>query len=196
MSCSCNCNPCSCTTTCDSSNETIASSLNNFITSFYGTLEKSCVNNQVIWVLPCNLDSGNPSFPRNAGEGLACYFSRFMESFLAAQETSVGNKGYQTTVLTNSNHTLFVSSDFINQDYTGTLSGPVDIVLSSNGAVAGDEFYISFTGLVITAVNNIEIKSDATNLLTINSPGTLTGYLKAVYTGSAWKLTLTSTNIV
>lgn len=196
MSCSCNCNPCECSATCDAANEPLSSSLNNFITSFFGTLTKTCVNNQVVWTLPCNLDVGDPTFPREAGEGLACYFLRFINTFEAAQQFSVGNKGYESTVLTNGNVVLFRASDAINQDFTGTLTGPVDITLSSNGATIGDEFYISFTGLNITAVNNIEITSDAVSLLVMNSPGAVTGYLKAVYTGTAWKLTSTTTNIV
>lgn len=195
MSCSCNCNPCSCTATCDAENEPLSSALNNFIVSFFGTLTKSCVNNQVVWTLPCDLDVGDASFPRTPGEGIACYFLRFITTFEAAQQFSVGNKGYRSTALTNGNIVLFRTIDVINQDFTGTLTGPVDITISSNGALVGDEFYISFTGLVITAVNNIEITSDATSLLLVSSPGTLTGYLKAVYTGTAWKLTLTSLNI-
>lgn len=195
MSCGCNCNPCTCSS-CDAENEPLASSLNNFITTFFGTPQKSCVNNQVVWTLPCDLATGNPLFPRDSGEGLACYFSRFVETFLSSQQFAVGNKGYESTILTNTDEVLFVNTDFINQDFTGTLTGPVDIFLSSNGAVLGDEFYISFTGLNITAVNNIEILSDAVSLLVIDSPGAVTGYFKAVYTGSAWKLTLTSQNIV
>ena len=79
MSCSCNCNPCHCST-CDSTNEPLASALNNFITAFFGSLTKTCVNGQVQWVLPCDLDFGLPSFPRNAGEGIACYFLRYVQT--------------------------------------------------------------------------------------------------------------------
>lgn len=75
MSCSCNCNPCT-ETTCDTANEPLASSLNNFITAFFGSLTKTCVNNQIVWVLPCDLDNGFPGYPRVIGEGLACYFLR------------------------------------------------------------------------------------------------------------------------
>lgn len=195
MSCSCNCNPCTCGTACNAADEPLSSALNNFITSFYGTVTRTCVNNEVIWTLPCDLDSGDPDFPRNSGEGLACYFLRFINEFEAAQQFSVGNKGFRTRVLTNADVLLFRNVDVINQDFTGTLTGPVDIVISSNGAVNGDEFYLSFTGLVITATNNIEIKSDATSLLLVNTAGTLNGYLKAVYTGTVWKLTLTSLNL-
>lgn len=194
MSCGCSCSPCE-HSSCDAANEPLSSQLNNFVTAFFGSLTKSCVNNQVVWTLPCDLDGGDPSFPRNPGEGLACYFLRFMNAFTAAQVFAIGNKGYRSTTLSVTDVVLFRNVDVVNQDFTGTLAAPVDIFLSSNGAVNGDEFYISFTDLVITATNNIEIKSDAVSLLLIDTPGTLNGYLKAVYTGTAWKLTLTSVNI-
>lgn len=183
------------TTTCDPANEPLASSLDNFITEFFGTLTKSCVNNEVVWVLPCDLGAGSTSFPRNSGEGLACYFLRFMNAFLAAQVFATGQKGYRSTTLSATDVVLFRNVDVVNQDFTGTLAAPVDIFLSSNGATAGDEFYLSFTNLVITATNNLEIKSDATTLLLLNTAGTLNGYLKAVYTGTTWKLTTTIVNI-
>lgn len=184
------------TTACDPNDEPLSSALNNFITQFFGTLTKSCVNGVVVWTLPCDLEAGSSEFPRNAGESLGCYFTRFITSFGAAQAFAIGQKGFRTTALTNTDVVLFRNIDVVNQDFTGTLTGPVDIFLSSNGAINGDEFYLSFTGLVITAVNNIEIKSDATSLLLINTAGTLTGYIKAVYTGTAWQLTNTIVNIV
>lgn len=195
MSCGCVApSPCTCSS-CDPANEPLASALNNFITSFYGTLTKTCVNGVVVWALPCNLEAGSSAFPRNSGESIACYFMRFLETFNANLAFATGNKGYRSTTLSATDVVLFRNVDVVNQDFTGTLTGPVDIFLSSNGAVNGDEFYISFTNLVITATNNIEIKSDSTSLLLINTAGTLNGYLKAVYTGTAWKLTHTFVTI-
>lgn len=194
MSCSCNCNPCS-HTTCNTTNEPVASQLNNFVLAFFGSLTKTCVNNQVTWELPCDLNSGSPEFHRLPGEGMACYFLRFINTFRAAQEFAIGNKGYRSTPLSNTDVVLFRNVDVINQDFTGTLTGPVDIIFSSNGAENGDEFYVSFTNLVITATNNIEFKSDGVSLLLIDTPGTLNGFFKAVYTGTEWKLTLTTLNI-
>lgn len=82
MSCSsCNCNPCNCCS-CDAANEPLASALDNFISSFYGTVTKTCVNNRVIWTLPCDLEGTPiPDFPRLPGEGLACYFARVFTNF-------------------------------------------------------------------------------------------------------------------
>lgn len=79
MSCSCNCNPCRCTPSCDTTNEPISSALNNFILSFFGTVTKTCVNGQVVWALPCNLEAGSSLLPRTAGEGVACYLLRLFD---------------------------------------------------------------------------------------------------------------------
>jgi len=160
------------------------------------------VNNQVAWVLPCNLDSGVAGFPRNSGEGLACYFLRFIETFnseLAAFNISlalaVGRKGYRLTVLSATDVVLFINVDVANQDFSGTLATPVAISLSSNGAVNGDEFYISFSNVVVGPGTSISIRSDALDLLVLSTLGTYNGYLKAVYTGLQWKLTDTTVNI-
>jgi len=75
MSCGCNSNPCS-ETTVDANNEPLSSALNNFIEAFFGSLTKTVVNNQVVWILPCDLDTGITGYPRISGEGLACYFLR------------------------------------------------------------------------------------------------------------------------
>lgn len=79
MSCSsCNCNPCHCDHECDPSNEPLSSALDNFITAFFGTVTKTCVNDQVVWALPCDLESGLAGYPRVPNEGLACYLLRVM----------------------------------------------------------------------------------------------------------------------
>lgn len=190
MSCSCNSNPCKC----NSSKEPLSSALNNFITTFFGTLTKSCVNNVVVWTLPCDLEAGNPSFPRNPGEGLACYFSRFIQSFISAQQFSVGSKGYETRNITGGTQTLTRSLDVVNQDFTGTLSSDDQIDFSHSGAENGDEFFLSFTNLDLNG-NDLEITSDGATLLVIDTDGTLNGFFKVVYTGTIWKLTLTSQNL-
>lgn len=109
--------------------------------------------------------------------------------------SSVGLKGYNSRVLSNVNITLVPHTDVTDQDFTGTLSAPVSISLSSSGASVGDNFYLSLTGLVVTGVNTLTILSDAASLFTFNTPGTLNGYIKGVYTGTAWKLTLNSVNV-
>lgn len=93
MSCSsCHTNPCRCIS-CDAANEPLASALNNFITAFFGTVGKTCVNNQIQWVLPCDLDIGIPDFPRFAGEGLACYFLRYVVQQNSGPQGADGPQG-------------------------------------------------------------------------------------------------------
>lgn len=92
MSChSCNSSPCTCTS-CDAADEPLSSALTNFTTAFFGDLQKTCVNGVVQWVLPCDLEQGFANFPRQSGEGLACYFSRYIQ---AQQTGPVGPEGPQ-----------------------------------------------------------------------------------------------------
>lgn len=86
MSCGCHTSPCSCPDACDPSNEPLSSALNNFILAFFGSVTKTCVNGQVVWALPCELDSGVAGFPRNANEGIACYLLRYANSLLMCQD--------------------------------------------------------------------------------------------------------------
>lgn len=85
MSCTCTTSPCSCPDACDAANEAIASQLTNFTTAFFGSVTKTCVNNQVVWALPCDLDDGVAGFPRLAGEGIACYLIRYAQSLAVAE---------------------------------------------------------------------------------------------------------------
>lgn len=73
MSCSCSSN------SCDPANEPLPSTVDNFVTQFFGEVTKTCVDGQIVWELPCNLDEGIPGYPRLPNEGLACYFSRVLE---------------------------------------------------------------------------------------------------------------------
>lgn len=96
MSCSCNCNPCHCDEECDATNEPLASALDNFITAFFGSITKTCVDGAVVWHLPCELETGGvPGFPRNAGEGLACYFLRYIQTAIVGPQGPAGPTGPQ-----------------------------------------------------------------------------------------------------
>lgn len=158
MSCSsCGCNPCN-EVTCDASNEPLASALNNFITAFFGTLTKTCVNDRVVWVLPCDLDSGFAGYPRVAGEGLACYFLRVFENVSAGAkvkvtdaDTTPGNlsdkiaagDGIDLTVLnTGGNEQLEISSE-------GTVK------VTTNDTTAGflSDKIIEGTGIDLAVIN-------------------------------------------
>lgn len=56
--------------------ELLPSQIDNFTRQFFGTVTKTMVDGQVVWILPCNLDVGLPNNPRANDEGLACYFLR------------------------------------------------------------------------------------------------------------------------
>jgi len=79
------------TPVCDPAFEPLPSALDNFITQFFGEVTKTCVNGQVVWALPCNLDTGIPGFPREPGEGLACYITRILPEF---SQGVMGPTGY------------------------------------------------------------------------------------------------------
>lgn len=108
MSCgncgSCGCNPCSCSCECDPANESVSSQLENFITAFFGSVTKSCVNGEVVWSLPCDLDGGIPGYPRLPNEGIACYLLRIWGtcncSFLTLTDTPDSYAGQAGKVVT------------------------------------------------------------------------------------------------
>jgi hypothetical protein len=97
MSCQPSSNPCPsepCSTQCDPAHEPLPSTVDNFVTQFFGTVTKTCVNNQVVWSLPCNLDTGVPGYPRQPSEGLACYFKRLIND-LFVLFSSLGTMAFQ-----------------------------------------------------------------------------------------------------
>lgn len=84
MSCpSCNCNPCQCNCSCDPANEAVSSALSNLQSNFLGTVTKQCVNGEVVWVLPCDLNEEFVGYPRLEGEALLCYWHRVIAELVA-----------------------------------------------------------------------------------------------------------------
>lgn len=81
----------SCAPKCDPAKEPLNSALDNFILAFFGSVTKTCVNNQVVWSLPCDLDSGIAGFPRVAGEGVACYLLRIFGTGATGSGTTTLN---------------------------------------------------------------------------------------------------------
>lgn len=193
---SCNCNPCTCSSTCDPSDEPLSSALNNFIIAFFGTVTKTCVNNQFNWSLPCDLDAGVAGYPRLANEGIACYLLRVTPLIIEAASCCVGLKGYTLTTLTNVDVTLTADVSTVDQQFNGTLTGPVDINALLTNAENGDKFSLSIVSLGVTAVNNLAIQSNGVNLVIFNTPGTLSGFVELTYTGTAWVITKQYTDLV
>ena len=92
------CTPCPpCSEACDPAHEPLASTVDNFVTHFFGSVTKTCVDGKVVWALPCDLDTGVPGFPRAEGEGVACYLKRMFVDLFA----NYGN--YGSMALQNSN---------------------------------------------------------------------------------------------
>ena len=88
-----NCNPCA---TCPENTaecETLPSALDNFTRQFFGTVERTVIDGQVTWVLPCNLNAGLPGNPRLDGEGLACYFMRLLNGEIVGLTGPKGDTG-------------------------------------------------------------------------------------------------------
>lgn len=85
--------PCSRCNEPSATNEPLPSALENFIAAFFGTLEKSVVGGKVVWTLPCRLEVGLENNPRQAGEGLACYFLRLFEAGIIGLTGPGGPKG-------------------------------------------------------------------------------------------------------
>lgn len=88
MACQNNCdqNPCAASETNTAACESVSSQINNFVTAFFGTVVKTEIDGQVVWSLPCDLETGLPNNPRGEGEGLACYFKRlFLEGIIGLQ---------------------------------------------------------------------------------------------------------------
>lgn len=130
MSCgSCHCNPCSCDDVCDPNNEPLASALTNFIASFFGSISKTCVDNQVQWILPCDLNTGLVGFERRQGEGVACYLLRLFEYLNSLQGgIIISDEG---VVIANPATQI----DFVGDGVTATSAGGL-VTVTIPGAVA------------------------------------------------------------
>ena len=69
------------------------SALDNFITHFFGLLQKTVVDGKVVWTLPCDLAVGLEGNPRLPGEGLACYFLRLFGQGIVGLKGDKGDLG-------------------------------------------------------------------------------------------------------
>lgn len=88
MSCQNNCgsNPCATSETNTAACESVSSQINNFTLAAFGEVVKTEIDGQVVWSLPCDLETGLPNNPRGLGEGLLCYYKRlFLEGIIGLQ---------------------------------------------------------------------------------------------------------------
>lgn len=162
MSCSsCSCNPCTCDDVCDPNNEPLASALNNFIASFFGSISKTCVDNQVQWILPCDLNTGLPGFGRRQGEGVACYLLRLFE-YLNTLQAGISISDEGVVISDPANSINFVGDGVVataaGGDVTVTITQAAPISVADEGIViANPATQLDFVGdgVVATAVGGV-----------------------------------------
>lgn len=188
MSCPCTCNqnPCCCDDTCDPSNEPLSSALDNFILAFFGSLTKSCVNNKVIWSLPCDLDAGVAGFPRMSGEGIACYLLRVVPLMSSGSCGCAGMPGYTLTTLNNSDVNLTSGTQTINQQFNGTLTAPVKINLIAPDNLQAYQFALSLVNVATTNVNTLTITNNGVPIAVFAGTGSLSGFLNSTFNLTNW----------
>lgn len=97
--------------------------------------------------------------------------------------------GYTSNTLSTTNVTLTKGSSTDTQRFTGTLAGPVQIILSQTSAVAGTWFWLHLFDVVTSAVNTLDIRDSSLGSLKLyNTANTTNGLIRAYYTGSQWML--------
>lgn len=89
----CSANPCTVTQTNTAACESLPSQIQNFSDQFFGEVIKTEVDGEVVWSLPCSLETGLPNNPRAAGEGLACYFLRLFDEGIVGLTGPAGATG-------------------------------------------------------------------------------------------------------
>jgi hypothetical protein len=115
------------------------------VVQFFGSVTKTCVDNKVVWSLPCNLDTGIPGYPRQSGEGLACYFKRMINDLFVLFST-LGTMAFQdadAVAITGGTVTGMPSptnpSDVANKDYVDTtIARNVPVFNVRNYGATGD----------------------------------------------------------
>lgn len=128
-------NPCRATVGNTAACESLPSQIENFTTQFFGTVQKTEINGEVVWTLPCSLDVGLPANPRAADEGLACYFLRLFMDGITGLKGDPGNPGAPGTPGFNA-FTVTLAS-FVQP----TLSNPnLNIFTAYNPAVLDGEY--------------------------------------------------------
>lgn len=96
--------------------------------------------------------------------------------------------GYRTTALSNADVTIVANTDVKDQEFSGTLSAPVAIIVSLTGSPnTGQAFWIHLAGVVIDSTNTLTIKSGTSTIFTVDDPGTWTGTFRVVKTSTQWK---------
>lgn len=188
-----------CNNSCDPEHEPLPSTVDNFVTQFFGEVTKTCVDGQIVWELPCNLDEGIPGYPRVEGEGLACYFARVIEDISMG-----GGGGGPVDALLRSNNL----SDLTNVPTARTNLGlgTMAVQNASNVAISGGTITNAqivnptITGLTLNAVNLVAPTITGGNISTSTiSGGTIispTVTNASIVTPTVTGGTITTTSII
>jgi hypothetical protein len=151
--------------------ELLPSQIENFTLHFFGTVTKTMIDGEVVWILPCNLEEGLPNNPRANGEGLACYFLRLFSEGIVGLTGPEGDAGPAGT---NGRNAFTVTTAAFTQPSIG--SPLVAVSTAYNPAiVAGTYVFIQGSGwyLVTTAATTGVIYLTLTKALA-GAPATIT----------------------
>jgi Pectate lyase superfamily protein len=163
--CNCGCDPCRGPAPVNAAYEPLQSALDNFILNFYGTVTKTVVDGVVVWILPCDLATGIPGYPRDPALGTACYFKELFEIFDARitaleQIISGGLPGLGTMASQNANAVAITGGTISGVSITGlpVPSAPSDAATKqyADGISSG---LTPQAGVVTASFTNINLAS-------------------------------------
>lgn len=152
--------------------ESLPSRLENFTKNFFGDVVRTEVNGQIVWSLPCGLDTGLPGNPRGVDEGLACYFLRlFNDGIIGLQ----GPQGFPGAPGCAGHNAYTVTLQNFNVPSVG---GSVQVQTLFNPAIlVGSYIFISGAGWYIVTA------APSSGLLTLQLISSLVGISTTVTTG-------------
>lgn len=185
---SCNCSR----TECDTTNESVASWLDNLTKNLFGEFTKTTVNNRTVWSQLCSSSSALTCYPRGDDEGFACYILRVMGSigvFPSGVHSTV-NSYCKNSVVTNIANTIA---------YRAIQDVPVGVALTDT---AYWEVFLAPTGLpgppgpagpsgvpayVVVSTAISATATDTDEVIVATSSGiTITLDAQSAYTGNKW----------
>jgi hypothetical protein len=144
-------NPCGVSTTNTAACESLPSQIENFTDQFFGEVIKTEVNGQVVWSLPCSLETGLPNNPRSEGEGLACYFLRLFRDGIGGLQ---GPRGYTGAPGADGVNAYTVTTQAFAQP---SISSPLTqiVVVPNPSIVEGLGIFVQYSGIYeVTGVAN------------------------------------------
>lgn len=144
--------------------ESLPSRVENFTKNFFGDVIRTEINGQVVWSLPCGLDTGLPNNPRGIDEGLACYFLRLFTDGIIGLTGPAGKAGL-TGPQGHNAYTVTLAS-FTNP----TVGGTVQVQTLYNPAMLAGE-YVFIDGAGWYQIVNAPLSGLLTLILLVAVPG-------------------------